>query len=290
VGLDPQYHLLPEPLTTCSETADLASQAAAYREFCRGVMDVVAGRVAAVKPQAAFFEELGPIGAQVLADTIAYAGAQGLIVVLDAKRGDIGSTASAYARGILGPGGTSPWGADAVTVNPYLGGDSLAPFVEVALARDAGVFVLVKTSNPGGRMFQDLTSDGRPVYRHVAEHVEHLALQTLGACGYGSVGGVVGATYPEQLHELRRIMPHALLLVPGYGAQGGAARDVAAAFDSEGLGALINSSRAIIFAHRRAEYAGRFRPDQWQDAVAAATDEMIEQLRAETPAGRLADR
>jgi orotidine-5'-phosphate decarboxylase len=139
-----------------------------------------------------------------------------------------------------------------------LGDDSLTPFVDVARTRGAGIFVLVKTSNPGGGKFQDLQSGGEPVYRHVARHLEELSAQTVGEHGYGAVGAVVGATYPEQLAELRAAMPHAPFLVPGYGSQGARARDVAAAFDSHGQGAIINSSRAIIFAHARPEFAERF--------------------------------
>ncbi len=222
----------------------------------------------------------------VLGEVIRYAQSKGLLVILDGKRNDIGSTATAYARGILGRG-RSAWGADAITVNPYLGDDSLKPFVEVATDRKAGVFVLVKTSNPGGKMFQDLVSDGRPIYEHVGAHVELLAQDTLGDCGYGAVGAVVGATYPEQLARLRVQMPHTWFLVPGFGSQGGTARDVASAFDEKGGGAIVNNSRGIIFAHRRAPYAQRFGPTRWQDAVEAATRDMIDQLRAETPAGRL---
>jgi orotidine-5'-phosphate decarboxylase len=173
-----------------------------------------------------------------------------------------------------------------VTVNPYLGDDSLEPFVQVATERECGVFVLVKTSNPGGRMFQDLVADGRPIFRHVAEFVEQLARSTTGECGYGAIGAVVGATYPEQLSELRQAMPSAWLLVPGYGSQGGAASDVAGGFDDRGLGAIVNNSRGIIFAHRRPEYA-EFGEDRWQAAVEAATRDMIAALRAQTSAGRL---
>jgi orotidine-5'-phosphate decarboxylase len=223
----------------------------------------------------------------VLAEVIQYAQSKGLLVILDAKRNDIGSTARAYAEGILGRG-RSPWGADAVTVNPYLGDDALAPFVEVAVERGAAAFVLVKTSNPGGRLFQDLVCEGRAAYQHVGAHVEELARQTAGTGRYGAVGAVVGATYPEQLAQLRSEMPHTWFLVPGFGAQGAGARDVAGAFDQQGTGALINNSRGIIFACRRPEYAGRFGPSRWQEAVEAATRDMIEQLRTETPAGRLA--
>ncbi len=221
---------------------------------------------------------------------IAYARQRGLLVILDGKRNDIGPTAAAYADAYLGPGSSSAWGADALTVNPYLGSDSLTPFVETAAARGAGLFVLVKTSNPGGGMLQDLQADGRPVFRHVAEHVEGLASRSAGAGGYGFVGAVVGATYPEQAAELRRSMPHTWFLVPGYGSQGAAARDVAGTFDEDGLGAIINNARGIIFAHARPEYSERFGAARWQEAVEAATREMIEQLRTDTPAGRLAAR
>jgi orotidine-5'-phosphate decarboxylase len=151
------------------------------------------------------------------------------------------------------------------------------------------VFVLVKTSNPGGGAFQDLRADGLSLYGHVAKHVHALSTRQIGVCGYGAVGAVVGATYPEQLAELRAAMPRAWLLVPGYGAQGAGARDVAAAFDSTGLGAIINSSRAIIFAHSRKDFVGRFSANQWQQAVELAAREMIDELRTETAATKLAN-
>jgi len=286
VGLDPRIEMLPPSLRPDVSPSDWPAQAEAYPRFCLGVIDVVAPLVAVVKPQAAFFEELGPAGMKCLEMVIAYAQFKGLLVVLDGKRNDIGSTATAYAKGLLGRGG-SPWGADALTLSPYLGEDSLQPFVDVAVERSAGVFVLVKTSNPGGRMFQDLKCDSRPVYEHVAAMVESLAERTRASCGYGAVGAVVGATYPEQLAELRRQMPHAWLLVPGYGSQGGTARDVAGAFDARGFGAVINNSRGILFAYREKEYAGTYGPSRWQEAVAAATRRMIEELRANTLAGRL---
>ncbi|MBN1394098.1 MAG: orotidine-5'-phosphate decarboxylase [Pirellulales bacterium] len=278
VGLDPRVESLPEGLRP--QGSSPAEQAAAYDRFCRGVIDVAAPLVPAVKPQAAFFEQLGPAGMNVLAGVIGYAQSKGLLVVLDGKRNDIGSTATAYARGMLGAGGQSVWGADAATVSPYLGDDSLRPFIDVAVERGAGIFVLVKTSNPGGKMLQDLVADGKPLYRHVAEYVERQAVETISQCGYGAVGAVVGATYPEQLAELRAAMPHTTFLVPGFGSQGGTARDVAAAFDSQGRGAVVNNSRGIIFAHAAKPYAERFGSARWQEAVEAATREMIEQLRA----------
>ena len=275
VGLDPRAESLPEGLLVGSSHADIAR---AYVTFCNGVVDVVAPLVAAVKPQAAFFEALGPAGMLALDAVIRHARQAGLLVILDGKRNDIGTTAAAYAEAYLGPGELSPWGADALTVSPYLGDDSLSPFVSVCERREAGIFVLVKTSNPGGRRFQDLVADGRPLYRHVAEHVEGLAKNTAGACGYGAAGAVVGATYPHELAELRAAMPHTWLLIPGYGAQGGTAQDCAAAFDARGLGAIVNNSRGIIFAHSRPEYRDKYGSSRWQGAVEAATREMIEQF------------
>lgn len=288
VGLDPRWEQLPSPLRA-SAAPSLEQMADAYRAFCRGIIDVVASLVPAVKPQVAFFEQIGPAGMHALADVIAYAHEKGLLVVVDGKRNDIGTTATAYAEGFLGSPtqSGSPWGGDALTVSPYLGDDSLTPFVEVGSQRGAGIFVLVKTSNPGGKMIQDLVADGQPIYRHVAEYVESLALQTAGASGYGSVGAVVGATYPQQLAELRSAMPHTWLLVPGFGTQGGAAKDCVAAFDEHGLGAIVNNSRGIIFAHAREPFKSQHGDRGWQAAVEAATREMIHQLASETPAGRL---
>ncbi|HWA99677.1 MAG TPA: orotidine-5'-phosphate decarboxylase [Pirellulales bacterium] len=286
VGLDPRWEQLPAVLTSGGGSAsDRAVRAEIYATFCREILDVVHPLVPAVKPQMAFFEQLGPPGMTALANVIAYAHERDLLVILDGKRGDIGSTAEAYADAYLGA--NSPWQADALTVNPYLGDDSLEPFVTTARQRAAGLFVLVKTSNPGGATFQDLVADNRKLFRHVAEHVEHWAAQSADETGYGAVGAVTGATYVEELGELRQAMPHSWLLVPGYGSQGATAKDVAAAFDSNGQGAVVNNSRGIIFAHARREYAGRFAPDQWQRAVEAATREMIDQLRAETNVGRL---
>ncbi len=286
VGLDPRAANLPRPLQV-DDPLDYQAVADAYRRFCYGVIDVVAAIVPIVKPQAAFFEQIGSAGMAALADVIHYASSRGLLVILDGKRNDIGSTATAYAEGFLGRTPQSPWGADALTVSPYLGDDSLEPFVLTASQRGAGIYVLVKTSNPGGKRFQDLPVDGRPLYEHVAELAEQLATQTLGSGGYGAVGSVVGATYPSQLAELREKMPHSWFLVPGYGAQGAGAADVAGAFDASGLGAIINNSRGIIFAHSRPEYRDRFGDARWQEAVEAATREMIDQLRDATPAGCL---
>jgi orotidine-5'-phosphate decarboxylase len=280
VGLDPRLGSLPTPLLPSGES--LKEQAAAYRTFCRGVIDVVADLVPVVKPQSAFFEELGAPGVAALVEVIRYAQDRGLLVILDAKRNDIGSTAEAYARGMLGR--MSPWGADALTVSPYLGEDSLTPFVDVARERGAGLFVLVKTSNPGGGLLQDLeVGPTQRVYNRAADLVERLSAETAGPSGYGLAGAVCGATYPQQLAELRAAMPHTWFLIPGYGSQGGAAADVAPGFDAQGLGAVVNNSRGIIFAHSRKEYAEQFAPDHWQDAVAAATKQMIADLSPFSP-------
>ena len=287
VGLDPRIEQLPDLFRVGLDMRQPRQVANAYKRFCCDVIDVVHSLVPAVKPQAAFFERIGPAGMQALADTIQYARQRGLIVILDGKRNDIGSTAAAYAEAYLDRTESHGWTADALTVSPYLGDDSLKPFVDVAVRCNTGVFVLVKTSNPGGALFQDLETNGRPLYEHVAEHVDGLADDTQNQMGYGAVGAVVGATYPAQLARLRSLMPHSWFLVPGYGAQGGTAADTAAAFDDRGLGAMINSSRAIIFAHARQQYKDKYDTRNWQAAVEAATLEMIGQLKSETPAGAL---
>lgn len=270
VGLDPRWKSLPDALRAGGDS--LEQHAQAYCDFCTGVLDVVVPLVPAVKPQVAFFEQLGWHGMRALDEVIAYAKSLGVLVILDAKRNDIGSTAEGYAEGWLGD--VSPWRGDALTVSPYLGDDSLDPFVHTARERDAGLFVLVKTSNPGGKFLQDLSAGGSTIYGRVADLVERLSSESVGESGYGVTGAVVGATYPEQLAELRQRMPHTWFLVPGYGSQGGTAADVAGAFDDRGLGAVVNSSRAIIFAHAREEFAGK----DWQQAVEAATRQAIGDL------------
>ncbi|MCS7236871.1 MAG: orotidine-5'-phosphate decarboxylase [Thermoguttaceae bacterium] len=288
VGLDPRWRELPDELRSQAGHDSRESQAEAVCRFCEAVVDQVAELVPAVKVQSAFFESLGPEGMGSLARVIGYARQRGLLVIVDAKRGDIGSTAEAYAKAYFAPDQTAPWPADAITVNPYLGTDALQPFLEAARAAEGGVFVLVRTSNPGAPEFQDLTTvAGKPVYRHIAEWVETQAAATAGHSGLGMVGAVVGATYPAQLEELRGVMPHAWLLVPGYGAQGATAKEVVPAFRSDGLGAIVNSSRGIIFAFRRPEYQSLSSQRGWQAAVRKATEDMIAELREHTPAGRL---
>lgn len=291
VGLDPRFDQLPPDVLANARDLhdDPAAQAAsAFEEFCVRLIDVVAPLVPAVKPQAAFFEELGSDGCLALSRVIRYARQQGLIVICDAKRGDIGTTAEAYARAYLAgvDPRAAPWHADALTVNPYLGSDTLEPFIRVAQERGAGIYVLVKTSNPGSASFQDRVCEGKTIYQHVAQVVEELTAKTIQE-GYGIVGAVVGATYPQELAELRAAMPHVPFLVPGYGSQGGAAADVAAAFANDGLGAIVNNSRGINFAFKSKQFADEFGPLRWEAAAEAATKQMIADLAANTPAGKL---
>ncbi len=218
--------------------------------FCEIVIEAAAGTACAVKPQAAFFESMGLWGYSSLQRCIKAGRDRGIPVILDAKRGDIGNTASAYAAAYLDE--SSPFFADALTVNPYLGPDTLEPFATAAAKAGSGLFILVKTSNPGSGAFQDtLLTGGRPLYLKVAEVVKEIGQTSVGECGYSDFGAVVGATYPEELAALRKAMPKAIFLVPGYGAQGGTAEDARGAFNSDGYGAVVSSSRGIIFAYEK---------------------------------------
>jgi orotidine-5'-phosphate decarboxylase len=228
-----------------------------------------------------------------LSRVAAHARHRKLIVILDGKRNDIGTTAQAYAQAYLEkqPEDVASlrenWCCDALTVTPYLGSDGVEPFINVATQSNDGLFVLVRTSNPSAREFQDLMCEGKPVYRHVAERVRDWAAPHCGESGYSFVGAVVGATYPQELAELRAVMPCVPFLVPGYGTQGGTAADVAGAFDASGTGAVVNNSRGIVFAYRDPKHRDRFGPGNWQRAIEAALDDMIADLAANTPAGRL---
>lgn len=290
VGLDPRFEQLPQSIKDAASQQPCNTneqQAWAFETFCKELIDVIAPKVPIVKPQAAFFEELGPAGSLALFNVMKHARDAGLLVICDAKRGDIGSTAEAYARGYLAGDQSAAWPSDSLTVNPFLGFDTLEPFVNTAIERNAGLYVLVRTSNPQSATLQDRTTDGQKVYEAVALELERICSDNIGSDGYGPIGAVVGATYPEELAELRKMMPHVPLLIPGYGAQGGGANDVAAAFDEKGLGAVINSSRGINFAYKKEPYASEFGEGRWQDAVEAATNAMIADLAEHTPAGVL---
>ncbi len=285
VGLDPRWDQLPEELkkTASGQGGTLdCIHARAYEAFCSRIIDVVAPLVPAVKPQSAFFEACGPAGVEALRNVIKAARNAGLIVICDAKRGDIGSTAQAYAAAYLAgeDPDAAPFAADCLTVNPYMGVDTLQPFVDRAQQVGAGIYVLVRTSNPGARDFQDRETDSTKLFENVADRVEELSLDLADGSDYGSIGAVVGATYPKELSELRQRMPHVPLLIPGYGSQGGTAADVASAFDANGLGAIVNSSRGIIFGFRSGKLAEEYGEAKWEAGIEAATKLMIEDLAA----------
>ena len=258
-GLDPKLDYLPPAMVKrafAEHGETLEGAAAAILEFNKELIDALCDIVPAVKPQAAYYEMLGWPGVKALADTIAYAKRKGMFVITDGKRNDIGTTMEAYAAAHMGKvkvGETVcvPFGGDALTVNGYLGSDGIKPLLEVCRQADAGIFVLVKTSNPSSGELQDRLIDGEPVYRQMGGMCEKWGEELPGKYGYSGVGAVVGATWPKQLDELRGKLPHTYFLVPGYGAQGGGAADVAGAFDKDGMGAIVNSSRGILCAWKK---------------------------------------
>jgi orotidine-5'-phosphate decarboxylase len=294
VGIDPRLEQLPEGMLAAHLEAHpgepLVGAAEALYEFGSRVLEAVSPEVGVVKLQNAFFEIAGPPGLDAFCRIMRRARELGVISISDSKRGDIGSSSAAYASahlGALGLGGNEveAVGADALTINPYFGSDGVRPFIEEAARRGRGLFVLVKTSNPSGAELQDLTVDGRPVHEHAADLVRDWGRECVGECGYSAVGAVVGATYPDQLKALRARMPEAVLLVPGFGAQGGKAEDAAGAFDAKGDGAVVNSSRGIIFAYRRPEHAG-LPAGRFEEAVLAAARTAKAQLAAAITNGR----
>ncbi|MBT1179156.1 orotidine-5'-phosphate decarboxylase [Bifidobacterium vespertilionis] len=298
VGLDPTEALVPPQVVASfadevrgevdsPEEVPAAQLAVAFYEFNRAIIDAVADIVPAVKPQIAMYEALGTNGVDVYAMTCEYAADRGLYVLGDVKRGDIGSTAAAYAHHLSGvrdaDGGAvyDPWHEDAVTVNPYLGTDGITPFVDAAVDANKDIFALVRTSNPSSSELQELElADGGKVYEHVADLVERWGAETIGDHGYSRVGAVVGATHPEEGRALRNRMPHTFFLVPGYGAQGGTAADVAGMFDADGSGAIVNSSRGIIGAWRKSgKYSESMSADDALDLVADCAREAAIDMR-----------
>ena len=260
VGLDPKLESLPPYLVEkhiAEHGKTLKAAAEAIYEFNTGLIDALCGFVPAVKPQSAYYEMYGPEGVGALRRTIEYAKAKGMYVIADCKRNDIGSTASAYAAAYLGMVNIAgkeiePFGADSLTVNGYLGTDGVEPFLNLCRERKKSIFVLVKTSNPSSSEVQDLVAGTRTIYRVMADRASVWGGELVGNNGYSDVGFVVGATYPSQLIELRRAYPRHFFLVPGYGAQGATGKDLAGAFDRRGLGAIVNSSRGIIYAWKKA--------------------------------------
>ena len=285
-GLDPKLAYIPSYIKEecfAKYGKTLEGAAAALLEFNKGLIDALCDIVPAVKPQAAYYEMYGWQGVKALHDTIAYAQEKGMFVITDGKRNDIGATMEAYATAHLGEvevegESFAPFGADALTVIGYLGTDGIKPLLKVCNEKDAGIFVLVKTSNPSSGELQDRElADSDTIYRAMGKMCESWGEELPGKYGYSGVGAVVGATYPAQLEELRAAMPHTFFLVPGYGAQGGAADDVAPAFDKRGLGAIVNSSRGIMCAWQKEgcdehEYAAAARREaiRMRDAIREA--------------------
>ncbi len=261
VGLDPKLSFIPDDMKEkCFEEKGKNPEGAAesFWQFNKEIIDHIYDIVPAVKPQIAMYEELGIPGLITFKKTVDYAREKGLIVIGDIKRGDIGSTSESYAVGHLGSvniGDDSFAGFDEdfATVNPYLGSDGVKPFIDVCNRHDKGIFVLVKTSNPSSGELQDRLIDGKPLYEIVGQYVEQWGAASMDG-SYSNVGAVVGATYPEMGKALREIMPHAYILVPGYGAQGGKGKDLVNFFNSDGLGAIVNSSRGIIAAWKSEDY------------------------------------
>lgn len=286
VGLDPMMKFVPahiqeKAFREYGETLEGAAEA--IWQYNKGIVDAIYDLVPAVKPQIAMYEQFGIPGMTIFKKTVDYCKEKGLVVIGDVKRGDIGSTAEAYAVGHLGKvqvGSKTYCGFDEdfATVNPYLGSDGVKPFLKVCAEEKRGIFVLVKTSNPSSGEFQDRLIDGKPLYEHVGEQVAAWAAGCMPEEGeYSYVGAVIGATYPEQGRIMRKVMPKSFILVPGYGAQGGKGQDLVDFFNDDGLGAIVNSSRGIIAAYQQEKYA-RFGGENYAEASRAAVLDMKEDI------------
>lgn len=299
LGLDPRIEYIPESIknkaySQWGRNFEGASQG--ILEFNKGLIDAVYDIIPAVKPQAAYYEMYGSSGMKAFEETIRYAKEKGLIVIADGKRNDIGSTAEAYSSAFLGRTDIgdgnlqSAFDADALTVNPYLGYDGIKPFLEDCQKYDKGIFILVKTSNKSSGQLQDLLifneveeekeflGETKSIYSLVAKYVDLWGKDLIGKYGYSSVGAVVGATYPEQAKILRRIMKHAYILVPGYGAQGGTAKDAVQAFDEDGLGAIVNASRSIMCAYKSSLWQDKYSEDDFAAAAKAEALRMRDEI------------
>ena len=286
VGLDPMLSYIPEHVTKKAfaefgETLEGAAEA--IWQFNKEIVDATCDLIPSVKPQIAMYEQFGLPGLAAYDKTVKYCQEKGLIVIGDVKRGDIGSTSAAYATGHLGTVQVgsqtlSGFNTEYITVNPYLGTDGVKPFVDVCNQCDRGIFVLVKTSNPSSGEFQDRLIDGRPLYELVAEKVVEWGDASMDGA-YSNVGAVVGATYPEMSKVLRKLMPRTYFLVPGYGAQGGTAKDLKYCFNEDGLGAIVNSSRGIIAAYKSASYE-KFGPTHFADASRQAVIDMVADINS----------
>ena len=285
VGLDPMLNYIPEQVqqkafAEYGETLEGAAEA--IWQFNKEIVDKTYDLIPAVKPQIAMYEQFGLPGLAAFKKTVDYCKEKGLVVIGDIKRGDIGSTSAAYAVGHIGKVKVgsktyAPFDEDFVTVNPYLGSDGVNPFLDVCKEEKKGIFVLVKTSNPSSGEFQDQKIDGRPLYELVGEKVAAWGSEVMGD-EYSYVVAVVGATYPEMGKVLRKVMPKAYILVPGYGAQGGKGKDLVHFFNEDGLGAIVNSSRGIIAAYKQEQYA-KFGAENFGDASRAAVETMVADIK-----------
>ena len=286
VGLDPMLsyipsHIIQKAFAEFGETLEGAAEA--VWQYNKEIVDHTYDLIPSVKPQIAMYEQFGIEGLKAYAKTVEYCQQKGLIVIGDVKRGDIGSTSSAYAVGHLGnvkvgSNICTGFNTEFITVNPYLGTDGVKPFVDVCNEQDKGIFVLVKTSNPSSGEFQDKLIDGRPLYELVAEKVVEWGDASMDGA-YSNVGAVVGATYPEMSKILRKLMPRTYFLVPGYGAQGGTAQDLKHCFNEDGLGAIVNSSRGIIAAYKQEKYS-KFGPEHFAEASRQAVIDMIADINS----------
>lgn len=283
MGLDPRYDMLPNCIKE-KYSGSVEEVAQGILEYNKALIDATYDVIPAIKPQMAFYEMFGIEGIKCFKETCKYAKEKGMIVIVDAKRGDIGSTAAGYSNAYLGktPMGEieeSFFDADFLTVNPYLGIDGVKPFVEDCKKYDKGIFILVKTSNPSSGELQDLKlENGKTIYETVGSLVEKWGEEVRGENGYSSIAAVVGATYPEQLKDLREQMPHTFFLIPGYGAQGGKAEDIALGFDQKGIGGIVNSSRSLMCAYKSDRWKNEFSDEEYAKATRAEAIRMRDEL------------
>ena len=285
MGLDPRFDMIPKCVTDKYEKT-LEGVSKAILEYNKALIDETCDIIPAVKPQIAFYEMFGIPGMEAFKETCKYAKEKGMIVIADIKRGDIGSTAQGYSNSFLGKTKIgdkeeSIFDVDFVTVNPYMGTDCVKPFIEDCKKYDKGIFILVKTSNPSSGELQDLKlENGQEVYMQVANLVEKWGEDLIGEYGYSSIAAVVGATYPEQLEQIRKEAPHTYFLIPGYGAQGGKAKDIALGFDKNGLGGIVNASRSLMCAYKSELWKDEFKEEEYAKATRAETLRMKEELQA----------
>ena len=283
MGIDPRYEMIPEIIKS-QFPKDMAGFAESTVIFAKGLIDATYDIIPAIKPQLAYFEMMGPNGLEAFQEIVDYAKSKDLIVIADAKRGDIGTTSQGYSNTFLGATPIAEheekiYDTDFVTVNPYMGTDCVKPFIDDSKKYSKGVFVLVKTSNKSSGELQDLKlENGKKVYEQVASLVEEWGKDLIGEYGYSSISAVVGATYPEQLKEIRALAPHTFFLIPGYGALGGKAEDIALGFDKNGIGGIVNASRSLMCAYKSDKWKEKYSEKQYAEATRAEALRMREEL------------